>query len=422
MDAFLKNEHRELQRKLDGFVSKVELADSICEDANLADAYIKTWAKTQHELIAKRKPPRALVQYLDKIEKRGFTTDGILGTVAKEIVRLLGQAGFLKYVVPKKHGGETKEVEATSLCLIRRNLAERSSLADSMFIMQGLGSYPITYAGTEKLRSRYLKAVATGDKIAAFACTEPNAGSDIASMETTAVKKKNGYVLNGVKTLISNAGIADFYVVFAKTDPRAEKRGISAFVVDKEAEGLNLTRRLELMAPHPIGEIELKDAFVPADHRLGGEGDGFSIAVHTLDLFRATVGASALGMASRALKEALVYTTRRRQFGKLLSEFQGIKFAIAEMATELKAAELMVFNAAYQKDHGANTHESSMAKLFATEIAQQVIDRALQIHGGNGVIRGNVVERLYREVRALRIYEGTSEIQKLIIARSLLGH
>ena len=353
---------------------------------------------------------------------------------AFDFVRRLAARGLLRYVVPQAHGGVHPRLDIRSLCLIRRGLARSSSLADTMFAMQGLGSYPITLAGSEELQRRFLPRVATGEAIATFALTEPEAGSDAAGIQTTARREGEEYVLDGTKRFISNAGIADFYVVFAKTDPAQGRKGISGIVVEKDRPGFRMTRQLELIAPHPIGEFELRGCRVPAGNLLGREGEGYSILLRTLESFRTTVGAAALGMAERALAEATFYLKTRRQFGQMLSEFQGLRFSLAEMATELEAARLLVFQAAWRLDQAgrglagepsaksdpALVLASSMAKLYATETAQKVIDGALQLHGGLGVLKGTVVERLYREIRALRVYEGTSEIQKEIISRQLL--
>ena len=356
---------------------------------------------------------------------------------ALEFVRRLGAEGWLRYVVPQRYGGVHENLDVRSVCLIRRGLARYSSLADTMFAMQGLGSYPISLSGSEQLRQRFLPPVARGEWVATFALTEPQAGSDAASIQTLARREGASYVLDGTKRFISNAGIADFYVVFAKTDPAQGRRGISAFVVERNSPGLKMTRSLELIAPHPIGEFELDHCRVPAENLLGREGEGYSILQQTLEVFRATVGAAAIGLAERSLEEAIAYCLARVQFGKTLSEFQGLRFQLAEMATELEAARLLVFQAAWKLDKARCQDSStlsaksrgdrrtlvlasSMAKLQATETAQRVIDQALQLHGGLGVLKGSVVERLYREVRALRIYEGTSEIQKEIIAHQLI--
>jgi acyl-CoA dehydrogenase len=288
--------------------------------------------------------------------------------------------------------------------------------------VQGLGSYPIALSGNQALGDRYLRPIATGEAIAAFALTEPEAGSDAAALATTAVRDGANYVVDGTKVFISNATIASHFIVFART-AESSKRAISAFVIDADTPGLSVSRRQEMSAPHPIAEISFEGCRVPVTSRLGEEGDGMRLALATLDFFRTSVGAAACGLAARALDESLARASSRRQFGSALSAFQLTQAALADMATDLDAARLLVARAAWTKDHGQDrvTRESGMAKLFATEAAQRIVDRAVQIHGGRGVERGTVVERLYREVRALRIYEGTSEIQRLVIARAVLG-
>jgi acyl-CoA dehydrogenase len=297
------------------------------------------------------------------------------------IVRRLG-GELAAYVAPAELGGALERVEVTSLCVIREALAERSALCDTLFAMQGLGSYPITQAGSTDLKRRFVATAASGRKVAAFAVTEPEAGSDVASLQMTARRDADGYVLLGEKTFISNAGLADYYVLFAKTDPAAGARGLSAFVVERGTPGLLPARPLTLLAEHPIGELSLDRCRVPADHLLGQEGDGMKLAMATLDLFRPTVGAAACGMARRALDEALARVRARHQFGRPIAELQGLQFALAEMATELDAARLLVYRAAAALDRGERaTREAAMAKLFATEAAQRVIDMALQLHG-----------------------------------------
>lgn len=337
----------------------------------------------------------------------------------RALFALLADAGLLRYAVAS--GGAKLDVR--SLCLIREALSYSSSLADLAFVMQGLGTYAISRSATEHVREFWLERAATGRAIAAFALTEPEAGSDVAAIQTTATRDGDWYVIEGNKRFISNAGLADFYTLFARTGERADGRPlISAFVVSSRMKGCTVTKRTEMIAPHPIGEIEFRGCRVPAEDRIGEEGDGFGLAMQTMDAFRASVGAAACGMARRALNEAIGYATTRRQFGRLLAEHQLIQEKLAEMATELDAARLLVYRAAYLKDAGLErvTREASEAKLFATEAASRIIDQALQIHGGTGLVRGHIVERLYRDVRALRIYEGTSEIQKLIIAGQLL--
>jgi len=341
---------------------------------------------------------------------------------ARELLKQLGAAGFLKHTVPQEFGGVREQVEARDLCILREELARGDALADTLFALQALGSFPITLAGSAAQKQNYLPRVASGAAIAAFAITEPEAGSDVASLQTTATRRGQQFALNGTKRLISNAGIADFYVVFASTAPEKKAKGVSAFIVDANVSGLALKEKTKLLSPHPIGVLEFTDCTVAEAALLGAEGDGLKIALETLDLLRCSVGAAAVGFAQRALEEAIRYSKTRRQFGRAISEFQGIEFKLADMATELEAARLLVYQAAWAHDCG-NTdakQKSSMAKFYATEAAQRIVDQALQIHGGNGLIAGSIVERLYRDVRALRIYEGTSEIQKLVIARGLL--
>jgi acyl-CoA dehydrogenase len=344
------------------------------------------------------------------------------GATACQWVQQLGKEEFLAFAVPAEFGGKRARVQARDLCILREELARGSALADAMFALQALSSYPVTLAGSDEQKRRYLPSTASGQAIGSFALTEPEAGSDVASLQTRAVKRNGGYSLSGTKCFISNAGIADYYVVFAATAPEKKGHGISAFVVDAETEGLVVKERTRMMSPHPVGVIAFENCIAGAHSLLGGEGEGLGIAYGSLDVLRCTVGAAALGLAQRALEEALRYSRARRQFGRPIGEFQGIRFKLAEMATELDAARLLVYRAAWSIDcaHPAARHQSSMAKLYATEAAQRIIDQALQIHGGVGLVNGNIMERLYRDVRALRIYEGTSEIQKLIIARELL--
>jgi acyl-CoA dehydrogenase len=337
---------------------------------------------------------------------------------AREYVTLLANAGVLRYAVARD-----SKLDIRALCLIRESLAYGSALADLAFVMQGLGTYAVSQAAPEHVRDFWLLRAVEGKAIAAFALTEPEAGSDVAAIQTTARREGDTYVINGTKRFISNAGIADFYTVFARTGTREDGRpALSAFVVSARMQGFSVIERTSLMAPHPIGEIAFNDCRVPAEDMVGNEGDGFRLAMETLDTFRSSVGAAACGMARRALDEALRYALTRRQFGRLLAEHQLVQEKLADMVTELDAARLLVYRAAHLKDSGAPrvTREASEAKLFATEAAGRIIDSAVQIHGGSGLVRGCVVERLYRDVRALRIYEGTSEIQKLVIAAQLL--
>jgi len=341
----------------------------------------------------------------------------------RTLVRLLGEAGWLRACVPAAHGGLEERLDTRMLCLAREILARHSGLADFAFAMQGLGSGSISLFGTPELKQAYLPKVAAGRQIGAFALSEPEAGSDVAALKTSARRDGNHFVLDGRKTWISNAGIADHYVVLARIGEAPGAKGLSAFVVDAATPGLRVAERIEVIAPHPLGTLAFENCRVPASHLLGNPGDGFKIAMATLDVFRATVGAAALGFARRALDEALARVSERQAFGKRLAEFQATQVRIADMATEIDAAALLVYRAAWTKDCVAErvTREAAMAKMYATEAAQRVIDSAVQLWGGLGVTRGVPVERLYREIRALRIYEGTTEIQKLVIASQVLA-
>ena len=341
---------------------------------------------------------------------------------ACELARRLGQAGFMAYAIPRKYGGAREAVQARDLCVIREELASAAALADVMFGVQALGSYPIVSAGTEAQKKKYLPLLATAESIAAFALTEPEAGSDASAIVTRATKVGGGYRLNGIKRFISNAGIAQTYVVFASTDPASKANGISAFIVTADSPGFSVKEKIGLLSPHPIGVVAFDDCFVPQEQMLGSEGSGLKIAFRTLDTLRSTVAAAAVGFARRALAEAIAYSQSRKQFGRAIGEFQGIQFKLADMAADLEAARLLVYQAAWAHDQNDPDLglKSSIAKLFATEAAQRIVDQALQIHGGNGVVAGHIMERLYRDVRALRIYEGSSEIQKLVIAKRLM--
>ncbi len=332
---------------------------------------------------------------------------------ARQIMAGLGAAGWFDPIIDQ---------DFRACCLIREALAAASPLADAVFALQALGSTPVALAGSRELRERWLPAMTSGQAMAAFAMSEPEAGSDVAAMTTTARRHGDDYVLNGTKTLISNAGIADFYTVFASTDPSKGSRGISCFVVAADQPGLRFVRPLVLSAPHPLGEIAFEDCRVPASCRLGQDGEGFKLGMATLDRLRATVAAAACGMAGRALREATGHAIARKQFGKPLADFQLIQEKLARMAIDLTAARLLVYRAAMERDRGAErvTMEAAMAKAFATEAAQRIIDDAVQILGGQGVLAEHPVDRLYRAVRALRIYEGTTEIQHLIIAGQLI--
>jgi acyl-CoA dehydrogenase len=341
----------------------------------------------------------------------------------RKLVATLGKAGWLRSVVPASYGGLYDGFDVRTLCLTRETLAYWSGLADFSFAMQGLGAGPITIAGTDELKARYLPRVAKGEAIAGFALSEQDAGSDVAAMSTTATPDGPGYVrINGAKTWISNGGIADHYVVFVRTGEAPGARGISAFVVDADTPGLTVAERIEVVAPHPLATLKFEDCRVPLANRVGAAGEGFKVAMATLDVFRSTVAAAALGLARRALDEALERATSRKMFGATLGDLQLTQAALADMATDIDAAALLVYRAAWTKDQGAPrvTREAAMAKMFATEAAQTVIDKAVQIFGGMGVRKGVKVEELYREIRALRIYEGATEVQKIVIARELL--
>lgn len=344
-----------------------------------------------------------------------------LEDASRRAVQAMAGEGLLRCVVPEAHGGGAKDVEARAVVAAREGVAYGSGLADALLALQGLGSLPITLAGTDAQRRAWLPRVADGRAIAGFAVTEPDAGSDVGSMTTRARRTQDGWEVSGTKTFISNAGIADFYALFAKTDPAAGHRGITAFLLPASVRGLSV-EPLRLLAAHPIGTLKLEAVRLPPDAILGAEGKGFALALQTLDRMRPTVAAAACGMAERALDAALERARTREQFGKPIGEHQGLRWKLAEAATELEAARLLTYRAAWLKDRGQEriTLESAQAKLFATEAAQRIVDLALQVHGGSGTIAGSVVERLYREVRALRIYEGTSEILRDIIGKTLL--
>ena len=347
-----------------------------------------------------------------------------LDGTCKAIVKALGDAGFTSYAVPASAGGQHKKLDVRSLCIIRETLARHNALADFAFAMQGLGSGPISLFGDEAQQATYLHAVATGDKIAAFSLSEPEAGSDVAAMSCSARADGDQWVLNGTKTWISNAGIADFYTVFARTDDSGGAKGISCFVVEADTPGFEVTERIDLVAPHPLGTLTFSDCRIPRAHLVGEEGRGFGIAMATLDVFRSTVAAAALGMARRALDETLDYTSERNIFGGKLGDLQLVQAKIGEMALGVDSSALLVYRAAWTKDCAAErvTREAAMAKYHATETAQQVIDAAVQLHGGKGVTKGYIVEALYRDIRALRIYEGASEVQTTIIARQTIAN
>ena len=340
--------------------------------------------------------------------------------VSPELMRILADAELLKYTVPLEYGGFG--INVTNLCIIREELSQVSGQADTDFIMQGLGSFPITLGGTEEQKQKYLPPIANGEAIAAFALTEPHAGSDVISMKTEAIHEGDNWVINGSKKFISQAGDASTYTVFAKTDPEAGSRGISCFIVEKGTPGFDDSRRMDLMAPHPVGEPVFTDCRIPYTNVLGEPGHGIRLALGTLNTFRTTVGAAAIGMAQAAYDAAVEYSKSRIVSGQPLSELQATQFKLADMAVSLEAARLLCYKAAWLKDSGQENviKEASYAKLFATEAASRIINEAVQIHGGAGLEKGARVEQLYREIRALTIYEGTSEVQRQTIARQIL--
>ena len=358
------------------------------------------------------------IQHVDETDDRA---------ACRQWVQRLGDAGWLRYCVPAAFGGALLKLDSRALVVLRETLAFYSPLADFAFAMQGLGSGAITLAGTPEQQAAYLPHVATGKKIAAFALSEADAGSDAGAMTTSAVEDPKGWVINGSKTWISNGGIADFYVTFVKTDANAGTRGITPFIVDATAPGLDASAHIAVMAPHPLATLEFNNCVVPIGCQLGEVNGGFKLAMQTLDIFRASVAAAALGMARRALAEAVSYSKQRSMFGGKLADFQLTQAKLGEMATLVDAAALLTYRAAWLRDEGERTgniarvtSEAAMAKMLATENAQRVIDMALQMHGGLGVRVGTKVESLYRDIRSLRIYEGATEVQQLIIGKALL--
>jgi acyl-CoA dehydrogenase len=338
------------------------------------------------------------------------------------LVKALGQGGWLKPAIAgKQHGGASEVIDTRTICLLREELAWHHGLADFAFAMQGLGSGAISLKGTPEQQAAYLPRVAKGEALAAFALSEPDAGSDVAAMQCSALATADGYRLNGLKTWISNGGIADFYVVFARTGEAPGARGISAFIVDADSHGLEIAERIDVVAPHPLATLHFNNVLVPHAKRIGAAGEGFKVAMATLDVFRTSVAAASLGFARRALDESIVWAKQRKMFGGTLADFQITQSKLAQMATLLDAATLLTYRAAWLRDQGQRiTQEAAMAKMTATENAQQIIDMAVQMHGGMGVKKGCIVESLYREIRALRIYEGATEVQQLIIGRDLL--
>jgi len=353
-----------------------------------------------------------------------------LDRACRSLVAALGEAGFLRHCVPAAHGGASEALDSRALVVCRETLARHDGLADFAFAMQGLGSGPVTLAGSPALQAEVLPRVASGEWIAAFALSEPGAGSDVAAIACTARDDGDAYVLDGEKTWISNGGIADVYCVFARTGDGdgagvtgRGTRGLSAFLVHAGAPGFEIAERIEVIAPHPLARLRFSGCRVPRAQLLGAPGEGFKLAMRTLDIFRASVAAAALGMARRALDEALAHAQGRRMFEQRLADFQLTQATLGDMAADIDAAALLTYRAAWRRDTtGARTtREAAMAKMVATEHAQRVIDRALQMHGGAGVRVGSMVESLYREIRALRIYEGATEVQRLIIGRDLLA-
>ncbi|WP_374519161.1 acyl-CoA dehydrogenase family protein [Undibacterium squillarum] len=342
--------------------------------------------------------------------------------VCRELVRRLAAGGWLRYVVAgTEYGGASEQIDTRILCLLRETLARYHGLADFALAMQGLGSGAISLFGTEAQKARYLPRVVNGTAIAAFALSEPDAGSDVAAMQCSATADGDGYVLNGEKTWISNGGIADFYVVFARTGEAPGARGISAFIVDADTPGFEIAERIDVMAPHPLARLRFNQCRIPASQRIGAAGQGFKLAMATLDVFRTSVAAAALGFARAALDAAIQRMLSRKMFQGYLADFQLAQAQLADMVTAADSSALLIYRAAWRRDQGIPvTKEAAMAKWRATEEAQKIIDTALQLHGGAGVVSGALTERLYREIRALRIYEGASEVQQIIIARETL--
>ena len=340
----------------------------------------------------------------------------------RRLATAMGAVGLFRHCVPAAHGGATDEIDSRALCLMRESLAYHDGLADFVFAMQGLGTGAITLAGSEEMRSAILPRVASGEWMAAFALSEPEAGSDVAAMACAARREAGHYVLDGEKTWISNGGIADVYCVFARTGEAPGTRGISAFLVEAGTNGFDIAERIEVIAPHPLARLRFAGCRIPVANLIGVPGEGFKIAMRTLDIFRASVAAAALGFARRALDEAAAHAASRGIFGAKLADLQLIQGKLGDMAAAIDAAALLTYRAAWQRDvrKTPTTREAAMAKMIATENAQMVVDQAVQIFGGRGVRVGEIAERLYRDVRALRIYEGATEVQKVIIARELL--
>ena len=389
----------------------------------MADTSYLSWPflEDQHRKLAAELDQWCRDVLVPVIEADDFHDD--IDASCRKVLKLLGHAGYTKYAVPAEWGGVHEQLDVRSLCLIRMTLAYYSGLVDFVFAMQGLGSGTISLVGTDETKSKYLPGVADGSRCAAFALTEPESGSDVANIRSKAVLDGDAYVINGTKTFISNGGIADQYVVLARTGEADGARGLSAIVVDADTPGLDASERIEVIAPHPLATVRFNACRVPVANRLGESGEGFKAAMATLDIFRPTVGAAALGFARRALDEATRRSRSRELFDAPLHDLQLVQAMIGESALDIDASALLIFRAAWAKDSGQAriTREAAMAKLHATDAAQQVIDKAVQIFGGMGVVSGVKVEELYREIRALRIYEGASEVQKVVIARSHLA-
>jgi len=420
---FFDEEHRKLAREVQSVIRRNITLFGHSADA-IPDERCRGFLRTFGDKLLKDAEERELGR--ETLELVQHYADLFAGRSGDDIhercrafSRLFGNR-LLKHAIPAPFGGHKDRLDVRSICLIRESLAYQSGLADFAFAMQGLGSGPISLFGSDALKKKYLPKVASGEMIAAFAISEPDAGSDVRSMQTMARREGDRFVINGTKTWISNADLADFYVVFCRY-PEGGEESYIALLVQGQAEGL-VIHRFDVLAPHPIGTLEFKDCRVPASAIVGKEGEGLKVALASLDVFRPTVGAAALGFARRALDEAVAWAKKRKVFGKALSEFQITQGKFAEMALAIDASALLVYRAAWTHDvqKESVTREAAMAKFHATESAQKVIDEAVQILGGQGVLAGSVTEQLYREIRALRIYEGTSEIQKLIIANQIL--
>jgi acyl-CoA dehydrogenase len=374
-------------------------------------ADLQTWCDEQRSLLDHAQPIEAGPHGRANVDAH-----------CRRLVRALGEGGWLRYGVGgAAYGGHGDTIDTRAVCLLRETLAKHSGLADFALAMQGLGSGAISLAGTHEQKRRYLPRVASGEAIAAFALSEPDAGSDVAALSLAAREDGDSYLLDGEKTWISNGGIADFYVVFARTGEAPGARGISAFVVDADTPGFEIAERIDVIAPHPLARLRFEGVRIPKSHMLGAAGEGFKLAMRTLDIFRTSVAAASLGFARHALDEGLLRASSRRMFGQTLGDFQLTQAKLAEMALTIDSAALLVYRAAWMRDQGKRvTREAAMAKWHASEGAQRVIDAAVQLWGGQGVCSGAPVETLYREIRALRIYEGATEVQQLIIGRDLL--